>query len=202
MKLTSKQQDSILELINIAFSRAAASLSSLTGERVELDVPRISLHPVNELPAVFGELMQGEVSTVHQIFSGNISGNAMMILDCEGARILSALMTNEETQPVEAPLTETNREVLTEVGNVLLNACLGTFGNILQVHISFSVPHLQVDMLGSMMHSIQIGAEELKFALVVVTNFRLRGSAVGGYLLMVLGVSSLDRLIEAIENLG
>ncbi|MEM5786768.1 MAG: hypothetical protein AAGU11_05575, partial [Syntrophobacteraceae bacterium] len=93
-------------------------------------------------------------------------------------------------------------EILTEVGNILLNACLGTFGNILQVHISFSVPRIQVNALNSLMDSLQIGAEELQYALVVSTSFNLRDSAVGGYLVLVHGVSSLDRLIEAVEKLG
>ena len=39
MELTSTQQDALIELLNIGFGRAAASLSQLTGHRVVLDVP-------------------------------------------------------------------------------------------------------------------------------------------------------------------
>jgi chemotaxis protein CheC len=47
-----------------------------------------------------------------------------------------------------------------------------------------------------------IGADELRYTLIVFTNFRLRDSAVSGYLVIILGVASLDRLIEAVEGLG
>jgi chemotaxis protein CheC len=200
MNLTERQKDSLVELINIAFGRAAASLSSLTGQRVLLSVPKVSLHPIHELRGVFGKMLTGEVATVHQIFTGSVAGNALLLLDYEGAVALSGLLS-ENRAPVKR-LDESDREVLTEVGNILLNACLGTFGNLLQVHISFSVPRLHVDSLNTLLHSLTIGSEELQYALVVATTFNLRDSDVGGYLVMVLGVASLDHLIQSIERLG
>jgi chemotaxis protein CheC len=51
-----------------------------------------------------------------------------------------------------------------------------------------------------MLRSITIGAEDLRYAVVVSTEFRIKESAVSGYLAIVLGVSSLDRLLKAIES--
>ena len=39
----------MVEVINIGFGRAAASLSKLTGQRVQLEVPQITMCPVEEL---------------------------------------------------------------------------------------------------------------------------------------------------------
>ena len=44
MELSPVQQDALVELLNIGFGRAAASLSQLTGHRVLLDVPQVTLH--------------------------------------------------------------------------------------------------------------------------------------------------------------
>ena len=41
--LTAVQQDALVELINIGFGRAAAALSKLTGHRVQLEVPEITM---------------------------------------------------------------------------------------------------------------------------------------------------------------
>jgi chemotaxis protein CheC len=90
--------------------------------------------------------------------------------------------------------------VLTEVGNILLNACLGMFGNLLHIQVSFSVPRLHLESLNSVLKSLVIGKEELRYALVVYTAFRMRDSEVTGYLVIVLGVASLDRLIREVEN--
>jgi chemotaxis protein CheC len=198
MELTERQKDALTELINIGFARTAASLSELTGQRVILDVPQVSIHSMNELPDTLAGFVKGEVATVHQIFTGPVAGDALLLLDYDGAVVLASLLTNE--QAPAARLDESGREVLTEVGNILLNACLGMFGNLLHVQVSFSVPRLHLESLNSVLRSLVIGKEELRYALVVYTAFRMRDSEVTGYLVIVLGVASLDRLMREVEN--
>ena len=94
-------------------------------------------------------MVSNEVASVHQIFSGPVAGDALLILDHAAAGMLKELLTDEA--PLPMPLDASAREVVTEVGNILLNACLGTFGNILKVQVSFSVPHLNLDTLHEIM---------------------------------------------------
>jgi chemotaxis protein CheC len=197
MELTPVQHDALIELLNIGFGRAAASLSELTGHRVLLEVPHVSIHPIQELAIALRELVDDQVATVHQIFSGPVGGDALLVLDYKAAGMLKELLTNEP--PLPLPIDASGREVLTEVGNILLNACLGTFGNILQVQVSFSVPHLNLDTLNAVMRSLLVNREGLRYALVVHAGFRLRDAEVRGYLVIVLSVASLDRLIRAVE---
>jgi chemotaxis protein CheC len=197
VELTPNQHDALIELLNIGFGRAAASLSELTGHRVLLEVPHVSIHPIEELTNALRGLVQDQVATVHQIFSGPVGGDALLVLDYHAAGMLKELLTSEP--PLPLPIDASGREVLTEVGNILLNACLGTFGNILQVQVSFSVPHLNLDTLHAVMQSLLVNREGLRYALVVHAGFRLRDAAVTGYLVIVLSVASLDRLIRAVE---
>jgi chemotaxis protein CheC len=198
MQLTERQRDALTELINIAFSRTAASLSELTGHRVLLDLPKVAIYPTSELPMRLAEFLPAELATVHQVFTGPLTGDALLLLNYEGAVMLTDLMTDDVLQSHR--LNESAREVLTEVGNILLNACLGVFGNLLQVRVSFSVPRLHLDTLGSLIRSLVIDKEELRYALVVYTAFRVRDSAISGYLVIALNVVSLDRLIQEVEK--
>ena len=197
MELTAVQKDALIELLNIGFGRAAAALSQLTGQRVLLEVPQVSVHPIVELKDALRPLVQDEVASVHQIFSGPVGGDALLILDYRAAGILKELLTDEP--PLPLPLDASAREVLTEIGNILLNACLGTFGNLLHVQVSFSVPHLNLDTLHEVLQSLLVNREGLRYALVVHAGFRLRDTEVTGYLVIVLSVASLDRLIRAVE---
>lgn len=196
--LTNEQQDALIELVNIATGRTAGSLSQLTGERVVLDVPQVSVHPIAELSEVLSTFIRGDVATVHQIFSGPVAGDAFLLLDYQAAVTLVDLMTSESLPGRR--LTASAREVLTEVGNILLNACLGLFGDLLQVRVSFSVPRLHLDTLADLIATISIEQADLQYGLVIHTNFRMRDDAVSGYLVIVLGVSSLDQLIQALER--
>ena len=198
MELTEQQKDALSELINIAFSRTAASLSELTGHRVLLDVPKVAIFPVSELSRALAEFLPAEVATVHQVFSGPVAGDALLLLNYDGAVTLADLLTDEHMKSQR--LNASAREVLTEVGNILLNACLGMFGNLLQVHVSFSVPRLHLETLDALLRSMKVESEELRYALVVYTAFHLRDSAVSGYLVIVLNVASLDRLIQEAES--
>jgi len=198
MELTDRQKDSLSELINIAFSRTAASLSELTGHRVLLDVPKVAIHPIDQLSGALAEFLPAEVATVHQVFTGAVTGDALLLLNYDGAVILKDLLTD---QPMTTDrLDESDREVLTEVGNILLNACLGMFSNLLQVHVSFSVPRLHLETLEMLLKTLVIGKEGLRYALVVYTAFRLRDSSVEGFLVIALNVASLDRLIQEAES--
>ncbi|MFL6281867.1 MAG: chemotaxis protein CheC [Pyrinomonadaceae bacterium] len=198
MEMTERQRDAISELINIAFSRTGAALSELTGHRVLLNAPEVSVHPTTELPAALAKFIPGEIASIHQVFGGPVAGDALLLLNYDGAVHLTDLLA-DEGGPVSSRLDESAREVLTEVGNILLNACLGMFGNLLDVHVSFSVPRLHLDTLDELLASLIEGDHEPQYALVIYTAFQIRDSSVKGFLVMVLSVASLDRLMHEVE---
>lgn len=198
MELTLAQQDSLTELINIGYGRAAAALSDLTGYRITLEVPHVAMHDIHEITPMLSKVVQGEVASVNQVFSGPIAGNALLLLDEQAALMLSGLLTDVEN--VGNALDTSGREIITEVGNIVLNACLGVFGNLLQVQVSFAVPRLRVEAVESILHSITVGEEELRYALMIHTRFYLSAGNVSGYLVIILGITSLDRLLVEIEQ--
>lgn len=198
MKLTAVQEDALIELLNIGFGRAAASLSQLTGHRVLLEVPQVTIHPIDEVSESLERMIRTDVASVHQIFSGPVGGDALLILDQVGASMLKELLTNEPALPLS--IDASAREVLTEVGNILLNACLGSFGNLLKVQVTFSVPQLSLESLGAILETLRVNQEGMKYALVVQAGFKLRDNEVRGFLVIVLSVASLDRLLRAVEE--
>lgn len=199
MELTIAQNDALTELINIGYGRAAGALSELTGYRIVLEVPQVAMHEIEELQPLLSELVQGDVASVNQIFSGPISGNALLLLDERSALQLSQLLMDDRTAPEQ--FNAGARETITEVGNILLNACLGVFGNLLQVQVSFAVPRLRVETVGDVLQSVTLESQEkLRYALMIHTRFRLRASNVTGYLVIILGITSLDRMLQELEN--
>ncbi|XDE62847.1 hypothetical protein AB3M80_01205 [Arthrospira platensis BEA 1257B] len=128
-----------------------------------------------------------------------MSGNALLLLNYEGAVMLSRLVSPEGS-PSSDRLDVPAGEVLTEIGNILLNSCLSVFGNLLEIQISFSVPRLYLEALDGLIHSLIIGKEEVRYAMVMYTSFKMREDSVNGYLVLVLGVVSLEKLLELIDS--
>jgi chemotaxis protein CheC len=73
---------------------------------------------------------------------------------------------------------------------------------MLQVSVTFSVPRMHVESLHGLLRSIQIDSEELNFALVAATRFRLTDGEVGGYLMIAIGMHSLTLISQALEERG
>jgi chemotaxis protein CheC len=145
-----------------------------------------------------GRFVRGDVATVHQVFTGPVAGDAFLLLNFDGAVHLVDLLTDTPTS--SRTLGASAREVITEVGNILMNACLGVFGNLLRVRFSFSVPKLSLDDLGMMVQSLIIADDTLQHALVVGARFRMRGSEVTGCLVLVLGIASFELFLNAVET--
>src|SRR6476659_5459726 len=183
MELTATQQDALTELINIGYARAAAALSDLTGHRISLEVPEVAIHLIPEIKSRLQKVIEGEIISVNQVFSGAINGNAILLLDRKAALLLNSLLTDRDEA---TEFDGAAREVITEVGNIVLNACLGAFGNLLKVQVTFTVPYLQVDKMEKVLRSITVAGDELEYAMIIHTRFQMRASGVSGYLVIIL----------------
>jgi chemotaxis protein CheC len=181
--LTERQTDALKELVNIAFGLTASKLSEISSRRVVLEVPVVA---------------EGEVATVHQVFGGPVSGDAILLLNFRGGLALSNLLVEENLR--SSHFNTSAGEVLTEAGNMLLSACLGVFGNVLQVRITLSAPRLHLDSIGHFLTSMTVGDDELQYAVLATASFKTVTQGVDGRIVIVLGVSSLERLIEAVER--
>lgn len=200
MNLTDLEHDALNELFNIGLHRAAASLSELTGKRVVVELPRLWVCSIEELKGRLLEVVSGDLATVHQFFGGPVAGDAVLLLEYEKAVMLADLMAGGDVA-LGGKLDQSAREVIAEIGNVVLSSCLGAFGNVLRVAVSFSVPRIHVESLDGMLRSVQIDREQgIPYALVAATRFVLSELEISGYLIVVIGVKSLEMVSTALQS--
>jgi chemotaxis protein CheC len=191
-------RDALTVLFNIGLHRAASSLSDLTGQRIIVDLPRLWICPIEETHDRLVDLLDGDLATVHQIFRGSVTGDAVLVLDYDSAARLAGLMTGGGVA-LGGRLDESAREVLAEVGNVILSSCLSSFGDMLQVAVTFSIPRMHVESLEGLLSSLRVDTGDVSYALLAATRFRLTEGEVGGYLIIAVGMSSLSLIARALE---
>ena len=197
VKIDEFDHDALTELFNIGLHRAAASLSELTSQRIIVDMPRLWVCPIDEVHSRLTTLLEGDLATVHQIFQGNVAGDAVLVLEYESAAHLAGLLTSGDVA-IGGRLDQSAREVLTEVGNVILSSCLSAFGDMLQVTVSFSVPRIHVESLEGLLRSLQVDHTDVQYILLVATRFQLSEGEVGGYLMIAIGITSLSVISQAL----
>lgn len=196
-ELSEIQHSAITEMLNIAIGRAAAALNDLVDEEVALSVPQVIFTSRREAARLIDQRAGATACAVMQEFEGSFAGNAMLIFPEAKSLALVRLMIGEAV-PLET-LTELEQEALTEVGNIVLNASLGTLANLLEMEIDSSLPvYLNGTGAAILQDAVGKGSDD-DWTLLVEVDFDLAVSAISGYVLLMLDVVSAQRFTALVD---
>ena len=120
--LTEDQRDAMQEITNIAMGQAGSLLATLLGTFMKLSVPRINVLALSEVASAIGSMVGRniEITAVRQSFHGGLRGEAIVIYGQDGCKELGDLMGYDEALDRENEI-----ELLLDVSNILVGACLG-----------------------------------------------------------------------------
>ncbi|NRA16401.1 MAG: chemotaxis protein CheC [Oceanospirillaceae bacterium] len=197
--LTDFQQDVISELFNIGMGSAAASLSQMVGETVTLSVPSVEYiaqeKAVERIQNIVGSQ---HVTGVKESFKGSFWGDALLIFPESRSRELVRALLKDEELPLET-ITEMEQEALTEVGNIILNACLGSLANILKQNLIYGLPEYTQGDCSELLGSKNTEQQENDGLLLLHMDFILQQTNLNGYLTLLMNVDSVNALSEQID---
>jgi chemotaxis protein CheC len=169
-QLTQGQFDVLLEISSIGMGHAATAMSQLLDETIQLNVPRVTLTEIAEVPELLGGAENLVAGVTLQIL-GDARGNILLVFPSESAsRLLGRLLRQEEAVPLESEIAVST---LKEVGNILASAYLNALGGLLGKTLIPSIPMFSCDMAGAVVDYLLIELSELgDQALTVETEFR------------------------------
>lgn len=195
-RLQNAQLDALTEISNIGVGHAATALSQLLSTSVEIRVPRVELLDIADVADQLG----GDDTPVLGMFLkmlGDASGNMLLIYPRESAERMVSLLLQKELEEDEI-FSEMSISALKEVGNILASAYLSALGTMLNINLICSTPSVSYDMAGAIVDYslIELCSSEDK-ALVVETEFFLRGDEVKGNFFLIPDPGSLDVILKA-----
>lgn len=192
IELNALEQDAIMEIFNIGVGAAGATLSEMVGAEVKLTLPELKVVTREEIIA---HNKGSSVSAIHQSFVAPFGpGRAVLTFPEEKSLSLVTALMGEETSDDE--LSDMQEEALTEVGNIILNACLARLSDMVLREIEVSVPCYQRADSFSQLLSEKEGEDGILWLSV---QFDLVDRAVDGRLLFMLEVARLRPFIGVIE---
>jgi chemotaxis protein CheC len=137
--LDSDQKDALQEISNIAMGTAAAGLAKVLGSFVRLSVPRIRIvettRIVEQLSASLPRDL--EVSAVRQAFYSQVEGEVLVVFGEKGCDELAELLAHDGDDTEAA-----KQELLLDVSNILVGACMNGIAHQLGSELSFSPPEI------------------------------------------------------------
>jgi chemotaxis protein CheC len=187
--------DAFQEIVNIGMGTAGAALGSVLGSFVTLSVPRIRIVDSVSLRDVLASstFASDGVYAVRQAFYDHLEGEVIVLFGGEGCRDLGDLL-GHETRLTDAECDE----LLLEVTNVLVGACMNGVAQQLKTRLRFSAPsilgrHTRVD-------DIIIDSTPMNAALVINLRFIIQQRSFESQILIMMPRESLATLLVSVAK--
>lgn len=189
--------DALREVANIGAGHAATALSQITGQRIMISVPHITLATLEEVP---NQIAAGEepVAAIAIRIEGDLTGVTLLVFPQRIALRISGLMMGK---PV-ASLGTIEASALKEAGNILSGAYLNALAEFLNMRILNSPPALAIDMSDAVLSSTYVEASHgAEYVFCVESEFQLASDTVPlrGYFLLLPDPPSLRHMLEVIH---
>jgi chemotaxis protein CheC len=194
--LTELQHDALVEIFNIGVGHAARAMSEIVNEEVTMSVPSITFVNRADAAAMLGNKESDRVCGVSQRYQGAFSTEAILMFPEDKSLDIVRLMVGESVPLKE--LTEMEQEAMSEIGNIILNSCVGTLANIFSQELSGSLPAYHVGTSEEILTASGGLADTV--VLMLHIDFILETHQIHGYVAFILDLTALHDLQEQVDR--
>ena len=200
--ITDEEVEILEEIMNIAFGKAASDLAEVIDIHVALSVPYIKILKASELPVYIKDEIKDliNITILEQTFLGKFKGNALMVFPSYAAKELIGMFGLDKDSSLESdPIATLEREILMEVGNILIGACIGKISELLKDNVTYSPP--QIILFNQ--PSKTMPENHLSYtnsAILLKTVFGFQKGDVSGLLFLVTRQESIQWLRNALQK--
>jgi chemotaxis protein CheC len=204
--LTELEHDALVEIFNIGVGQAAAAMSGIVNEEVTMSVPSISFLSRSEAAQLLEEAHRNDtragggsgerICGVSQHYDGAFSTEALLMFPENKSLEIVRLMVGEAVPLAE--LSGMEQEAMSEIGNIILNSCVGTLANIFQQELHGSLPVYHVGSSDEILDATGTRADTVVMMLHI--DFILEKHQIHGYVAFILDVTALTDLKEQIDR--
>ena len=197
--LSNLERDALREVANIGAGHAATALSQMTGRRIMISVPEVSVRRLEEVALLVGP-PDPVIAGVLMHVMGDLTGRTLVVLGQDSAHALCELLLRK---PSQGPTFDAMQQsTIKETGNILCSAYMNALSDFLGMMLVPSVPALVVDLAGAVLTTAYLNFGHDRDAVFCVeTTFRIEGSeqALTGQFLLMPDPPSLKVIFDSIS---
>jgi len=196
-ELSDLQLDALREVGGIGAGHAATALSQLVDRPINLEVPRIEIVRLSDVPHMFGG-PERLVGAVYSRMLGDIGGGILFMADSTAALALADLM-HGRTPGTTASVGHEEEALLRHVASILISAYLAAIARMADLDVLPSDASMAFDMAGALLEAVisEVGVTATE-AVLVRTSFIDEGAAVDAALFFVPDSRSLSVILGRI----
>jgi chemotaxis protein CheC len=191
-------RDLVGSLFVRAAMRAAEELSCTVGSPFVTAIPELRWLTLDGCRDEWAEHTEGPVVGISEAFSGPISGAATLLFpEASGLALAHAILPDAS---VHDGASEAVEEVLTEVGNVWLNACIAAMAESIGGDFSGDLPVFSRGDALELLSGDRRGQRGDDVVLVAGTSVLLRGRSFSGRMALQIDDHGLAALLQALPT--
>ncbi len=195
--LNDVQLDALREIGNVGAGNSATALSQVINRRIDMNVPKVSLVPLDMVPDLVGGPDTIVVGVFLRVY-GKAPGNILFLLPQQSAYYLVDTLMGKPHGATNK-LDFMDESALMEIGNILAGAYLNAFYTFTNISMLPSIPALAMDMAGAILNVVlvQLGTMGDQ-ALVIETEFLSEDDGINGHFFLVPDPGSLETIMNAV----
>lgn len=200
--LTEIELDALQETMNISFGSAAADLADIMDIFIQLTVPSISTVEIPNLPDYINNEIANfsTCSVVQQKYNGDFEGMAFLIFPYGNEKDLLSYFQHSEGDSFKSDqLIDLEKEVLLEISNILIGACIGRIFEMLNSRISYQPPQI-ISGKEFDNHYVSNELDSNDLAITMKTFFSFEDRDTKGYLILINSQNSIPHLKKALSR--
>lgn len=187
--------DLLSEMFNLGVGKAASSLSQMVKQEVKLSIPTVEFVSAEDVSKLLG--IEQDICSVSQKMDGSFSANSMLLFpESSSLEVVRKMLGGALSDEMVAELQQ---EAFSEIGNVVLNACIGSIAEMLNTDFQVALPRFQIAQTIDLLHSEMVNAGD--YIMLIKIEMVLADSEIGGYMLFLLEPESMDALQDCLKRI-
>lgn len=188
------------KIVNLGCSNASKALREMLGVDLDMSGAVLAFMPLAKIPLLAGN-PEEVVFGARVVFSGDISGQMLLILPIESAgQLVDVLMGRELGSCAE--FSEVEISAIGEVCNIVSSCFIRDLANFTHLTINLTPPEVVRDMTATVLQAPLVNLSlQAEKALTIETTFTAAGFQIKGYFFFMPDIDSIEQIVRRFRNL-
>ena len=198
--LSPARLDALKEVANIGAGHAATALSLMTGARIMIDVPTVSVGQLSELMPGIAAADARLVSVMMEMH-GSLNGQTLLALPLITGHRLADLLLRRERRCADTGFDRLEESALKEAGNILGGAYMTALSEFLEMRLMPSPPRLRIATASEILedcNSLLVG-DCAVYCVETEFSFEEVGERFRGFFLLLPDPDSFSAIFRAVR---
>ncbi|MFO1389424.1 hypothetical protein [Cellvibrio sp.] len=196
MKFSELELDALAETFNLSLGEAAAMFSEMVREDILISVPTVEILSRALLLEQLHLQGSNRLCAIKQQFesTSDFKTNTLLLFPEQGTLELVRRMLGDST-PIEH-ITELEQDTLAEIGNIIMNGCMGSLANLFNNRMTGTLPDVTVSDTSEVLDNYEMN----DMFLVARIGMSLSSKNISGLVLFIMDVNSIQRFMGEVRK--